>query len=65
MSGTAHVLCADGSVIEHALPLPEGIADRVARDELRLANADGSSLVEAAEQPAPRARKATKAPTEE
>ncbi len=42
MSGTVFVRCDDGSVIEHDLPLPSGIADRVERGQLKLVNADGS-----------------------
>lgn len=41
---TVYVLCDSGSVMEHNLPLPAGIADRVERGELQLVNADGSSL---------------------
>ena len=41
---TVHVLCDNGSVMEHDLPLPSGIADRVARGQLRLVNADGTPL---------------------
>lgn len=43
---TVHILCDNGSVIEHDLPLPSGIADRVARGQLRLVNADGTDLTE-------------------
>lgn len=44
MSGTVFVRCDDGSVMEHDLPLPSGIADRVERGHLRLVNADGSAI---------------------
>lgn len=44
MSGTVFVRCDDGSVIEHDLPLPSGIADRVERGQLRLVNADGTDV---------------------
>lgn len=43
---TVHVLCDNGSVMPHDLPLPSGIADRVSRGELRLVNADGSAIEE-------------------
>lgn len=46
MSEVAYVLCDNGSVMAHDLPLPSGIADRVARGDLRLVNADGSPLGE-------------------
>lgn len=42
MSSTVFVRCDDGSVMEHDLPLPSGIADRVERGQLRLVNADGT-----------------------
>jgi hypothetical protein len=41
---TVHVLCDNGSVMLHDLPLPAGIADRVAKGYLRLVNADGTPL---------------------
>lgn len=41
-----HVLCDNGSVMAHDLPLPSGVADRVARGQLRLVNADGSALID-------------------
>lgn len=50
MSGTVYVRCDDGSVIKHDLPLPSGIADRVARGQLRLVNADGT---DPADEPVP------------
>lgn len=44
MTETVHVLCDNGSVMEHDLPLPAGIADRVARGDLRLVNPDGTDI---------------------
>ena len=41
---TVFVLCDNGSVMPHDLPLPSGIADRVARGDLRLVNEDGSAI---------------------
>lgn len=46
------VLCDNGSVMKHDLPLPSGIADRVARKELRLVNEDGTPLAEPEAAPA-------------
>lgn len=66
MSGTVFVRCDDGSVMEHDLPLPSGIADRVERGQLRLVNADGTDPAdEAAPEPeakpaASRAKRSTK-----
>lgn len=65
MSGTVYVRCDDGSVIEHDLPLPSGIADRVARGQLKLVNADGSDPADEptgqdTEPPAKPARRRTK-----
>lgn len=42
MAETIHVRGEGGAVIEMALPLPEGIADRYARGLLKRVNADGS-----------------------
>lgn len=50
---TVFVLCDNGSVMPHDLPLPSGIADRVARGSLRLVNEDGSPIE--ATDPAPAA----------
>lgn len=41
---TVYVLVDNGTVMPHDLPLPSGIADRVARGQLRLVNADGSAI---------------------
>lgn len=41
---TVFVLCDNGAVMPHDLPLPTGIADRVARGQLRLVNEDGSAI---------------------
>jgi hypothetical protein len=41
---TVYVLCDNGAVMPHDLPLPSGIADRVARGQLRLVNEDGSAI---------------------
>lgn len=51
MAETVWVLCDNGTVMLHDLPLPSGIADRVSRGDLRLVNADGTPLVEG--EPAP------------
>lgn len=62
-----HVLLGDGTVMVHDLPLPAGIADRVARDELKLVEPPSapsdveSGPAEPEAPPAPKARKATKA----
>jgi hypothetical protein len=52
MTEKVYVRCEDGSVMPHDLPLPVGIADRVARGDLSLVNADGSPLGEV-QAPAP------------
>ena len=44
MAETVYIRCDNGSVMEHDLPLPSGIADRVDRGHLRLVNADGSEI---------------------
>lgn len=44
MAETVHILCDNGSVMAHDLPLPSGIADRVARGQLKLVNEDGSDV---------------------
>lgn len=46
---TVFVLCENGTVMAHDLPLPSGIADRVARKQLHLVNEDGSPLDHKAE----------------
>jgi hypothetical protein len=51
-SETVHVLCDNGSVMLHDLPLPAGIADRVAKGQLRLVNADGTPLADPVPAPA-------------
>ena len=40
------VLCDNGMVMVHDLPLPSGVADRVAKGQLRLVNEDGSPIVD-------------------
>lgn len=52
MAETVFVLCDNGSVIEHDLPLPSGIATRVESGQLRLVNADGSQIQPEVEPPA-------------
>ena len=70
MPETAYVLLSDGSVMAHDLPLPAGIADRIAKQQLSLVNEDGSSLAEAEAEPvadpepAPAPKKATAKPKE-
>lgn len=49
---TVYVKCDNGMVMAHDLPLPSGIADRVARGQLELVNADGSRPDESAPEPA-------------
>lgn len=49
---TVYVLADNGSVMPHDLPLPSGIADRVARGALRLVNADGTEIEPESEKPA-------------
>lgn len=41
---TVWVLCDNGAVMAHDLPLPSGIADRVGRGQLRLVNEDGTEI---------------------
>jgi hypothetical protein len=48
---TVFVLCDNGAVMPHDLPLPSGIADRVQRGDLRLVNEDGTLLADPAEEP--------------
>ncbi len=48
---TVYVLCDNGTVMPHDLPLPSGVADRVGRGELRLVNADGSPLADPEPEP--------------
>lgn len=50
---TIHVRGEGGAVIEMALPLPEGIADRYARGLLKRVNADGSPYTGPAAQETP------------
>jgi len=69
MPETAYVLLSDGSVMAHDLPLPAGIADRIAKQQLSLVNEDGSPLADAAApvadpEPAPAPKKATAKPKE-
>lgn len=52
MAETVYVLCDNGTVMPHDLPLPSGIADRVGRGDLRLVNADGSEIAAAEPEPA-------------
>jgi hypothetical protein len=52
MAETVYVLCDNGSVMPHDLPLPSGIADRVGRGDLRLVNADGTPLADGEPEPA-------------
>lgn len=64
MTEQVFVLCDNGSVMLHDLPLPHGIADRVARGDLRLVNEDGTPIEPAEEQPEapePAPAKATRA----
>lgn len=51
MAEQVFVHCDNGSVMPHDLPLPVGIADRVAKGQLRLVNEDGSQIEPAAEAP--------------
>lgn len=44
MAETVFVLCENGLVMEHDLPLPEGLAQRVTVGEAVLVNEDGSPL---------------------
>jgi hypothetical protein len=50
---TVFVLCDNGSVMAHDLPLPSGIADRVARGQLRLVNEDGTPPAESPAEESP------------
>lgn len=52
---TVFVRGENGQVIEHDLPLPSGVQDRVDRGQLHLTDKDGVPLPEKAdEKPAPR-----------
>lgn len=68
MAETVYVLCDNGAVMLHDLPLPPGIADRISKGQLSLVNEDGSPIVAASPEPpaadpvaAAPAKKATKA----